>query len=63
MLEDFHFEIGDFVQKVRNYPFPGIIIARGHTTHYEARYIVECTAPGVEGCLHVFGNRDLARRL
>lgn len=48
------------VQKLRGYPFPGVVVADFVTTTGERRVVVECTAPGVEGCLHIFAPEQLA---
>lgn len=50
----YSFGIGDRVQKRTGYPFPGIVVAVFETTRREVRYVIECTAPDVEGCLHIF---------
>lgn len=61
-VEKHDFLVKDCVGKRTGYQFPGIVVACFHTTIGGARYVVECTAPGVEGCLHVFSNRDLILR-
>lgn len=56
------FNYGDPVQKIKGYPFPGVIVAAFRNTKGEERYVVECTAPWVEGCLHVFHPDQLELR-
>jgi hypothetical protein len=52
-------ERGTRVRKVKGYPFPGIIVSTFNTLGGQQRYVVECTAPGVEGCLHIFSPEQL----
>lgn len=51
--------VGTRVQKAKGYPFPGVVVSVFSTTKKELRYVVECTAPGVEGCLHIFNGEQL----
>lgn len=55
----FKYNIGDAVQKVKGYKFPGIII--GTATKLDGRllYLVECTAEGAAGVCHIFGESDI----
>lgn len=59
----FKFDQWQPVRKVSGYPFPGIIVARFVTQARHIRYVVECTALGVEGCLHIFSEDQLELRL
>lgn len=54
---------GDLVEKRTGYPFPGVVIAAFYNMKGERRYVVECTAKGVEGCLHIFSAGQLTYRL
>jgi hypothetical protein len=60
--EEFKFLMFDLVQKRRGYRFPGIIVSRYYTRKGLPRYVVECTAKGVEGCQHIFAGEHLQRR-
>lgn len=56
------FVIGQPVQKVRGYKFPGIVVAVFTNLANETRYVVECTAEDVEECLHIYSEHDLEPR-
>lgn len=49
---------GDHVEKVKGYPFPGIVICAGRTTAGQPRYMVESTV--IPGLLHIFSPEQLA---
>lgn len=51
--------LGDHVRKVKGYEWPGIIVADFLTTKGERRLVVECTAAGVAGALHIFNPEQL----
>lgn len=53
--------VGDRVRKARGYPFPGVVVAAFDTLSGARRLVVECTADGVAGCLHVFSEGQLER--
>lgn len=48
------FRIGQRVHKLGGYAFPGVVVARFRTLTGGRRYVVECTAPGAAGMLHIF---------
>lgn len=50
------FKIGDAVDKVSGYSFPGTIVAVFKTTKGETRYVVEMKAYGL---LHIFNEAQL----
>lgn len=50
-------KVGDRVQKVSGYQWPGVIVSIFSTTEGLTRYVVECTVPEVRGALHIY-NRD-----
>lgn len=54
--------VGDKVEKVRGYKFPGVVVARFETLSGETRYVVECTAEGAKGCLHIYSEENLIAR-
>lgn len=56
------FEVDDWVNKKKGYKFPGVIIAKFETLTGKTRYVVECTAPLVQGCLHIFNADQLEKR-
>lgn len=58
----YKFDVGDLVEKVMGYPFPGKVIMRGLTDAGQDRYVVECSAHAVRGCLHIFNPVQLKRR-
>ena len=47
-------KIGDKVEKVRGYKWPGVIVAIFHTLAGAERIVVECTVPEVSGALHIY---------
>jgi len=47
------------VRKTNGYGFPGIVVAAFKNTKGEHRFVVECTALGVEGMLHIFNRNQL----
>ncbi len=56
------FKVGDPVQKSVGYRFPGIVVAKFMTLNGGTRYVVECVAVEVRGCLHTFSAKDLEKR-
>jgi hypothetical protein len=50
---------GDHVRKVEGYPFPGEVVSVFKTAAGNTRVVVECTAPAVRGCLHIFNPLQL----
>lgn len=54
-----HFVVGDEVQKVKGYSWPGIVVAVFKTTTGQTRYVVECTVPEVKGALHIYNGEQL----
>lgn len=53
------FTIGEQVQKVKGYKFPGVVIGTALKRDGRRLYLVECIAYGVEGVCHIFGEADL----
>lgn len=58
-FEEPTFMMGETVQKSSGYPFPGVVVSKFQTLSYQTRYVVECTLPGVKGCLHIFAPSQL----
>ena len=55
----YKFKKGDRTIKKAGYRFPGVIVSRFCTTSGKPRYVVECTASGARGCLHIFSGDQL----
>lgn len=53
--------VGDRVEKVSGYRWPGEARAVFTTRAGKIRFVVECTAPEVEGALHIFSGDQIAR--
>lgn len=53
------FKVGDIVGKKKGYSFDGEVRAVFKTIFGNTRLVVECTVPGVVGCLHIFSPDDL----
>ena len=51
--------IGDKVEKVSGYKWPGIVVAVFDTLAGERRVVVECTTPEVAGALHIYNEKQL----
>ena len=55
-------KIGDRVEKVSGYKYPGIIVAKfNKIDSTEERFVVECTASVVSGMLHIFRENQLKK--
>ena len=55
-------EIGDKVEKVSGYRFPGVIVAKFNKLDGETeRFVVECTATSVYGILHIYSGKQLKK--
>ena len=46
--------VGDKVEKVSGYRWPGVVVAVFETTQGKLRIVVECTVPEVVGALHIY---------
>ena len=51
--------LGDKVEKVSGYKWPGIIVADFKTLSGERRLAVECTVEEVKGALHIYNEEQL----
>ncbi|WP_316200865.1 MULTISPECIES: hypothetical protein [unclassified Bradyrhizobium] len=51
--------VGDKVEKVKGYKWPGVIVADFETSKGERRLVVECTVPEVAGALHIYNPEQL----
>jgi hypothetical protein len=54
-------QIGDKVEKVAGYRWPGVVVAVFETTGGKLRYVVECTVPEVAGALHIYAPEQIAK--
>jgi hypothetical protein len=57
--DNMNFKIGDKVEKVSGYKWPGVVIAAFDTLAGERRVVVECTTPEVAGALHIYNEKQL----
>lgn len=53
------FYLGQHVEKVSGYKWPGQIVACFTTRQGHERYVVECTAFDVAGALHIYAPEQL----
>lgn len=51
--------VGDRVDKISGYKWPGIVVSTFLTTHGQPRVVVECTVPEVAGALHIYSPDQL----
>lgn len=56
------FKVGDKVEKVKGYRWPGEVVASFVTLQGEYRVVVECTVPEVAGALHIYAPEQIAGR-
>ena len=56
-------KIGDKVEKISGYKYPGIVVARFNKLNdsKQIRLVVECTEPTVYGMLHIFREGQLKK--
>lgn len=52
-------KVGDRVQKVKGYKWPGVVVAVFRTLSQRERFVVECTVPEVAGALHIYNREQL----
>lgn len=52
-------QVGDRVEKVSGYKWPGVVVAVFNTLAGETRIVVECTAAEVAGALHIYNETQL----
>ena len=53
------FKVGDTVEKVSGYKWPGVVVAVFETSEGQVRVVVECTVPEVAGALHIYSLEQL----
>lgn len=52
--------VGEKVENIKGYKWPGVVVAIFKTTSGEWRVVVECTSKAVKGALHIY-NLDQIR--
>jgi len=58
-LPDQDFAVGERVEKVEGYLYPGIVVAAFKNLSGKWRYVVECTVPETKGILHIYNAKQL----
>ena len=53
------FKVGDRVEKVSGYKWPGVVVSVFVTLAGERRVVVECTVPEIAGALHIYNEKQL----
>ena len=53
------FNVGDRVEKISGYKWPGVVRASFTTLAGHLRLVVECTVPEVAGALHIYSPEQL----
>jgi len=53
------FKVGDRVEKISGYKWPGVVVSVFETLTGERRVVVECTTPEVAGALHIYNEKQL----
>lgn len=53
------FKIGDKVEKISGYKWPGVIVSKFKTLNDKTRYVVECTVEEVKGALHIYSEEQI----
>lgn len=56
------FILGDSVEKITGYKWPGIIVAKFYTTDDKLRFVVECTVAEVRGALHIYSEEQIRKK-
>ena len=56
---DTKLKVGDKVEKVSGYKWPGIVVSVFDTLAGERRVVVECTTIEVAGALHIYNEKQL----
>lgn len=53
------FKVGDRVEKVSGYKWPGEVVSVFLTIAGKERVVVECTVPEVAGALHIYAPEQI----
>ena len=56
---DTQLKVGDKVEKVSGYKWPGVVVSVFDTLAGERRVVVECTTIEVAGALHIYNEKQL----
>ena len=56
---DTQLKVGDKVEKISGYKWPGIVVSVFDTLAGERRVVVECTTIEVAGALHIYNEKQL----
>jgi hypothetical protein len=52
-------KVGDKVEKVSGYKWPGVVVSVFDTLSNERRVVVECTVAEIAGALHIYNEKQL----
>lgn len=52
-------KVGDRVEKIKGYKWPGVVVSVFSTMSGSLRLVVECTVPEVAGALHIYSPEQL----
>lgn len=55
-------KVGDKVQRIKGYTWPGVVVAVFNNLKGDTRIVVECTVPEVAGALHIYNPEQLAKQ-
>ena len=58
-MNEKRFYVGDKVEKISGYPYPGVVVSVFLTTAGLTRIVVEATGLEYEGMLHIFSPNQL----
>lgn len=54
-------KVGDHVQKIKGYKWPGVVVSVFTTLEGHTRVVVECTVPEVAGALHIYSLEQIEK--
>lgn len=57
-----NFKVGDKVEKVSGYKWPGVVVSVFYTLAGDRRVVVECTVEEIKGALHIYNEQQLTLR-
>lgn len=57
-----NFKVGDKVEKVSGYKWPGVVVSVFDTLAGDRRVVVECTVEEIKGALHIYNEQQLTLR-
>jgi hypothetical protein len=52
-------KVGDKVEKISGYKWPGVVVSVFDTLSNERRVVVECTVAEIAGALHIYNEKQL----